>query len=77
MVACIGMLHAILYRLHAGMQAFGESYVELDHARTSNALYLHETWRKVWDAGEGAKRGGGVLRYLHEAWRKGWDVGEG
>ena len=45
------MLHATLCRLHSGMQAFGESYVELDHARTSNALYLHETWRKVWKGG--------------------------
>ena len=68
------MLHAILYRLHAGMQAFGESYVELDHARTSNALYLHETWRKVWEGGGEGRRVIPVVRYQHEVWRKVRDV---
>lgn len=28
-------------------QAFGKEYVTLDHTRTGNRLYLHETWRKV------------------------------
>ena len=28
-------------------QAFGHDFVQLDHKRSGNCLYLHETWRKV------------------------------
>jgi hypothetical protein len=28
-------------------QGFGEKFVQLDHSRTSNSLYLHEKWNKA------------------------------
>ena len=31
----------------ANWQAYGHDYVQLDHQRSGNCLYLHETWKKV------------------------------
>ncbi len=31
----------------ANWQAYGHDYVQLDHQRSGNCLYLHENWKKV------------------------------
>ena len=31
----------------ANWQAYGHDYMQLDHQRSGNCLYLHETWKKV------------------------------
>jgi len=31
----------------ANWQAYGHDFVQLDHQRSGNCLYLHETWKKV------------------------------
>lgn len=31
----------------ANWQAYGHDYVQLDHQRSGNCLYLHERWKKV------------------------------
>ena len=37
----------INHHLSPPPQCFGEHFVELDHSKTQNALYLHEKWTKV------------------------------
>ena len=37
-------------------QAFGHDFVQLDHKRSGNCLYLHETWKKVSTSQESSER---------------------
>lgn len=38
--------------MHAVLQGFGADYVELDHQKTGNSLYLHLQSKRVRQLGE-------------------------
>lgn len=43
----VGLQRSSLSDIWVSSQAFSSKYVELDHQRTCNALYLQEKWHKV------------------------------
>jgi hypothetical protein len=43
----VGLQRSLLSNILVYLQAFSSKYVEMDHQKTSNALYLQEKWHKV------------------------------